>query len=501
MSNPKEPLLGSNPHDGFQSKLQYALEKGFLAVKVVLALNGTFVLLFYPGPAATCAEAVNCGKWFADIVGKEVAIGVYTAGGLGFVATNAYFSFASLDTFVDYIKKQPTYVEQILKGAFVVAFTASQVAPALFNSMQTATSPVITMLSVAGVIPGGLYVAAKSAKNQIPAVISNGRSTYRDVSFRIRQKWFKISNEEIATAATEQCYQLMHKKFNQQLKANWDYLVQHYGEYKHENVTDELELLFMHAAAIYRETRSQQALNVIKVLIVIGLTALMTIPFLMPTIEIFNQWGVPTSGSYAITGFFNLSQVVGNHKFVDKAISGAFDTASKKISGGNIPSIHFAKHAYISSAALTVSFLLAVLSYCYADTLYQKNFPSEDTGLRLFGRVGADVAINIYHFAGFFAVYQMAFGGFTNFTTTRTFAVLASYLPFLNSFKNPTDKLFFKAEEEKDKLLNMTDEQFVKFYNENKENLSIFPNSNNGAAPEPDEDTMSVEISNRGCFC
>lgn len=435
---------------------QYTGRAALTTLQLSLAVTGTFVILFYIDPAQTCADAPNCGQWFSKIVTREVAIAFFTAGGLGFVSTNSYFSYQSLKAYYEYLKNEPNVLLKTAKGVFVAGFTAMQTYPALLNSLQTASAPWVTFLSVAGTIPGALFGSVSFAEHQLASAIVKTKSLVNGVLYHAAEKMgHPHSVAEMEARNKREHYAKQFPIFKKQVQANWDELVQSINNM--ERVYDPLananplDLLFAVNAPIPNKTAGSYAMDALNYSASAAMSVAMGSPFWMPTSNQFLKLNFSFYEAQVLTFLFSISGIIGNLTFLSKAFHSLSDTASNLVQGKSIPCVEYQLRPKLTSAAYLVCILLATLSYCYVDTLFQKVFPGEDAGFKKGARIAADVSIDLYHLAGFFQVFQLF---------------------FKLSTRNKVDQLFFAVRDEKDRLLGMSLDDFIKFVEDPKNTLN-----------------------------
>lgn len=419
-----------------------------LFTKTGLAIIGLGAGILYVGPAKQCSTQDSCGKWLADIVSQKGAMVIFTGGGLDFSAINAYFSAKSIEKFIEYERKQTSWVSRIGKGSAIFIYTATQNIPTLITSLTTATASWQTIITVAGNVPGNLYGTVDTVENALPLFIEAVYRRYRPFHDFISDLLITPTMAEKIQREQRRYYERMQRDFNKALQTQWYHLKTHPYQRQSTEADQPLPFLFATAARESPDNRIRNLIYQTGYVVAAGSASIISGTFMLNSYRALGN-AIPhpaLRGSLILS--LSYASIYNNLELVSNFIKGFIMVLDKLITGRQIDNLSYHLRPNVAVLAIGLAFTLSALSYALMNVIFEMEFPNK-TPVREGFRYTSNIIIIIYHIAGLYNLFEILFKGLT---------------------PNQHDHFMFKVQKEVEHIEKMTINEFIQFVETNPEN-------------------------------
>lgn len=419
--------------------------------EIALGVLGLGAGILYLGPAQQCAEMESCGKWLGDLVNQGFAIGVFTAGGADFSLINAYMSSKSIQTFIEYIKKQNSTGAKIGKGTVIIAYAVTQNASLLLASLGTSTAAWQTILTVSGGAPGSLFGAVGMIDHEFPVAISALKKMGRHMREYLVNCCFVVDAPTRSYFARMRHYEAMQQQFLAQLTARGNHLASIASSLEVDGTPNPLAYLFSQPFALQPKSRLASGMGLFGNAAGFGVASVFTAGFTMNTFHMLERYISILPLRIASTAFLSSASIYGNLKVTMHGISSFMEALGNVLRGRPIESSIFQLRPKTTVAVVGFAMLASALSFAVADIIYENEFPDSTNRVRNGFRYAAIVGMDLYHLSGLFEFYKLAYSKLT---------------------RNEKERFIFLVEQEIERMKKMPLEAFIDYVEKNTHDMN-----------------------------
>jgi hypothetical protein len=358
--------------------------------QMFVGLLGALAMFLYFDPAALCAKGDPLDPTTLDngtcddawlksaIENSDIRQYIYfLSGGLGYAATNVFFSIDGVKAYLDMLVRLQGACRKVLATGGVATFVLLQ-GVQIYIAAKSSDSNVLNMsLSVAGSLPGAVYGGVRIL-NQLPSVVV--KVTERLKQFCHFAHISRFSAEELQVLqlkkAKEIFYAKQRQEFNAVITAKWKQVV---ASARTMNIGDDENTTDM----LMSQTNSSQSISTSEKLfqgVMQGVGVTLATSITVPAIYATNQ---------ALTGFMNepvtrliasnilsATMTVGNFALINKGANAMTNVIVSTVQGKPVNSLVYQLHPWLVGGVVVGGAAISALSYAVLDRISQKMWPS-----------------------------------------------------------------------------------------------------------------------------
>lgn len=426
------------------------------SAQVTLAIIGLGAGALYFGPAQTCADIDQCGKWLADMTSRGLAVGVLTAGGLDFSGGAAYMAGESAEATINFIARQKSLAAKIGMGSFIFVFATAQNVPLLLASLRTSSAVWQTVLTVGGSAPGSVFGSIHITEDVIPYYYSLAKKYTSMMHHRITESCMPLTETEKLQWDRITHYRKQFSTFMEQADARYRYVLENAESIDTEGFKDPIGFLFSKNVWPKNQTRLSSNVHKFGALTGLLLAANFSAGGISNTYHLLGKYLPFSPLVSATTALFSASGIYANIRLTIAGVTSILDTFADLLQGKPIHSLLFRLRPKTTMLVTGASLAASALSYAVITVLYLNEFESNlknPTPLQTTGMIGAMAGIDIYHFASLFHLYHLLFSRLT---------------------PSEKEKFLLGVEHALERMKYMTEAQWIKLITENPEKFAAY---------------------------